>query len=97
MDTPHRNVIFRVHAVQRMFERGISREDVRDVLASGEIIEDYPDDNPYPSRLLLGYRGSRPLHVVAADNPSEPETIVITVYEPDPARWDATFRQRKSS
>jgi len=47
-------IIFRVHALQRMFERGVTQEDVRHVLATGETIERYPDDQPYPSRLILG-------------------------------------------
>ena len=29
-----------------------------------------------------------PLHVVAADNPEEEDTIVITVYEPEPDQWE---------
>lgn len=59
-------VIYRVHAVQRMFERGITEAEVRSVLTHGEEIAAYPDDNPYPSRLRLGWRGERPVHVVAA-------------------------------
>ncbi len=46
-------VRFRAHALRRMFERGISVEDVEAVLESREAIESYPDDQPYPSRLLL--------------------------------------------
>lgn len=87
---------FRVHAIQRMFHRQITEDDVRQVLQSGEAIEDYPNDLPYPSRLLLGFVGSRPLHVVAADNVRDQETIIITVYEPDPAQWDASFRNRRT-
>ena len=59
--------------------------------------EDYPDDAPYPSRLLLGYAGTRPLHVVAADHATGGEQIIITVYEPDPAQWEPTFTLRKKS
>jgi hypothetical protein len=33
--------------------------------------------------------------VVVADNKSEDEFIVITVYEPDPALWSEDFRRRK--
>ncbi len=69
-------------------------EDVRRVLAEGEVIEDYADDTPYPSCLILGWREDRPLHIVAAYNAQEDETIVVTVYEPDPSRWDVTFRRR---
>ena len=90
-----RRFIYRVHAVQRMFERGVSTGDVRRVLAEGEVIEEYPTDTPFPSRLVLALVNSRPLHVVAADNPLGDETYVITVYEPDPDQWDATFRLRK--
>jgi len=30
----------------------ISEPEVRYVIATGEIIEDYPDDSPYPSRRI---------------------------------------------
>ena len=88
-------LVFRVHALLRMFERRISTDDVKAVIGSGETIEDYPDDRPYPSRLVLGWRGARPLHVIVADNLSENELIVITAYEPDPELWEADFRRRK--
>jgi len=89
------HLVFRVHAIQRMFEHKISKEDVRQALATGKTIETYSDDKPYPSRLVLGWNGSRPIHVVAADNPVRHETIVITVYEPDPARWEPGFEKRR--
>ena len=88
-------LVFRVHALLRMFERRISTDDVKAVIGRGETIEDYPDDRPYPSRLVMGWRGARPLHVVVADNLSENELIVITAYEPDPSLWEADFRRRK--
>jgi len=87
-------LVFRVHALRRMFERQISVDDVRTVIGSGEIIEDYPDDKPYPSRLVLGWRGARPLHVVATHNLSDNEFIVVTVYEPDAKLWEHDFRRR---
>lgn len=48
-------LIFRIHALQRMFQRGIGAEDVQHVLTTGKTIEDYPADQPYPSRLVLGW------------------------------------------
>jgi hypothetical protein len=78
-----------------MFKRQVSINDVRHVLVTGEVIEDYPDDEPYPSRLVSGWVGNRPLHVVAAYNSEAGETIVITVYEPDPNLWEPDFRRRK--
>ncbi|MDP2659608.1 MAG: DUF4258 domain-containing protein [Dehalococcoidia bacterium] len=90
-----RRRVFRTHAIRRMFQRGISTEDVRNVLSTGEVIEQYPDDTPYPSRLILGWCASRPLHVVIADNAEGGEAIVVTVYEPDPNQWDPSFRRKK--
>jgi hypothetical protein len=86
-------LIFRVHAIQRMAQRRIRVEDIRRVLDTGEVIENYPDDFPYPSALVLGWIDRQAIHVVAVTTPAE--KIVITVHEPDPARWEADFKRRK--
>ncbi len=78
-----------------MIERQISVEEVRRVLEGGEVIENYPGDFPYPSRVVLGWSGTRPLHVVAAFNAEAKETIVITIYEPNMLEWKPGFRERK--
>jgi hypothetical protein len=88
-------LVFRVHAIARIFERRITEEEVRTTLEGGETIENYPDDTPYPSRLMLGWAAGRPIHVVAADNRQDEEVIVITVYEPDPDLWEPGFKRRK--
>lgn len=62
-----------------MFQRGITAQDVHLVLQGGETIEEYADDRPYPAKLVLGWSGSRPLHVVVAENIDSGETVVITV------------------
>ncbi len=95
MNMKGENVIFRVHAVQRMFERNISAEDVRKVLSDGVVIEDYPDDMPYPSRLMLGWCEGRPIHVVVAINVEDNSIVVVTVYEPDPDQWDTNSSRRR--
>jgi len=87
-------IIFRTHAIIRMFQRHVDEKDVRSVLEKGEIIERYPDDTPYPSRLILGWVENRPLHVVAAENIADNETIVITVYEPDQDKWSLSYKRR---
>lgn len=76
----------------------IQVDEVLQVLESGEIIEEYPEDKPYPSCLILGRtpRG-RPLHVVCAPVPDEGRLIIITTYQPDPARWDTDFRRRREA
>ncbi len=88
-------VTYRVHAIRRMFERGITESDVRTTLSDNQEIAAYPEDTPYPSRLLLGWGGDKPLHVVVAYNAQDDEHIVITVYEPDPALWEDGFKRRR--
>ena len=90
-----KRVVFSGHAIQRMFERAISRDDVLAVIAQGETIAEYPDDKPYPSRLLLWPIGSRPLHVVLAFDEEAGLCIAVTVYEPDLEHWNGDFRTRK--
>jgi hypothetical protein len=90
-------LVFRVHAIQRMHERSISEDEVRHVLMTGETIEAYASDIPYPSRLMLGWHGTRPIHVVVADDADDQTSIVITVYEPNLSEWDADFKRRKTS
>ena len=43
-----RSIIFSYHTRTRMFERGISSENVFPTLTKGEIIETYEDDTPCP-------------------------------------------------
>jgi len=91
-----REVIFSRHAVERMFERGLSPRDVRTVLEHGEVIEEIPDDKPLPSRLLLGFVEGGPLHVLAAFDRSDGTCIVVTTYRPDPSLWGPDFKTRRS-
>lgn len=78
-----------------MVERAITVDEVRTVVASGETIEHYPTDTPFPSRLVMGWSAGRPIHVVAADDPQSDITVVITVYEPDLQLWEPDFRKRR--
>jgi hypothetical protein len=76
-----------------MFERRITVEDVRAVVSEGEVVQNYPDDRPYPSRLVLGGRGTRPIHVVVAEDIEDGILIIVTAYEPDPIQWDSGFKR----
>ena len=78
-----------------MFQRGIGEEDVRRVLDTGDVVQEYPDDRPYASRLVLGWLGPRPIHVAVAHNKDHDELIVITVYEPHLDQWEPGFLRRK--
>jgi hypothetical protein len=78
-----------------MRQRHIDEEDIRHVVTTGEVIEDYPGTFPFPCRLVMGWCGSRCLHIVVADNKDAQEIIVITAYEPDPLEWELDLKKRK--
>jgi hypothetical protein len=59
------------HALRRMLEQRISRAAVKNIICTGELIEDYPDDTPFPSGLFFGIWQNQPLHVVISyDRPN---------------------------
>ncbi|GDY22050.1 hypothetical protein LBMAG56_33970 [Verrucomicrobiota bacterium] len=89
-------VEYSLHAVRQMVARNITPQEVTQTVLTGEVIEDYPNDKYGPSCLLFGRAAQqRPLHVQCT-HPSRPLVKVITAYEPDPAEWDATLKQRKT-
>jgi len=56
-------IAFKKHSIIRMYERKLLVDEVKEILLSGEIIENYPDDRPLPSCLIMGYTSSRvPVH-----------------------------------
>lgn len=86
---------FSKHAVDQSILRQISVQELREAIANGEIIEDYPEDKYGPSCLILGYtQAGRPLHIQCS-YPSRPLIKIITLYEPDPVRW-IDFRVRRT-
>jgi hypothetical protein len=85
---------FSKHAVDQSIIRRISVQELRDMIAHGEVIEDYPEDKYGPSCLIYGTTSAdRPLHVQCS-YPSRPLVKIITIYEPDPDKW-IDFKERK--
>ena len=94
VDSIHTNSIrITDHADEEAAEDGLSVVEVLKSIPGGEIIEQYPDDRPYPSCLI--YSDSHgPLHSVWAYNGESSWAVLITVYKPDPERW-INWRMRK--
>ncbi len=88
-------VIFSGHALRRMFERSLSKQSVLEILSNGEAIAEYPNDQPYPSVLLLGWVGKRAVHVVVAQSTTDYACYVITAYYPSSELWSDDFRVRR--
>jgi hypothetical protein len=87
--------IFSAHAIRQMFFRRISQAAVKAVIAYGEIIEETPDDEPYPSYLLLDFVDGMPIHVVVSQDMASQTCYVVTAYMPSLDLWRADFRRRR--
>ncbi len=84
---------FSKHAVDQSILRRISVQELREAIATSEVIEDYSEDKYGPSCLVLGFtQAGRPLHI---QYPSRPLVKIITLYEPDPDKW-IDFRVRRT-
>ena len=61
----------------------------------GELIENYPEDYPYPSCLIYGkILSGEPVHSVWAYDHESEIAFLITVYRPDPDKW-IDWKERK--
>lgn len=73
----------------------IFETEVYEAILNGEIIEEYMNDKPYPSILVLGHTLlKRPLHIVCAYDKIENTVIIVTVYQPNPNLW-TVYKRRK--
>ena len=86
------------HGYEELAADGVLVRDVVDGLAGAAVVEDYPDYPKGPCILVLEHdRNGQPIHVVwgipaGQDSPA----VVVTAYRPDPAKWDETWRKRRS-
>lgn len=93
-DSDH--VIITQHSATRLLERHIRYEDVLTAIATGEIIEQYPDDYPHPSCLILGVTiAEKRLHVVCGTDMVY--LWIITAYYPSIEKWESDFKTRRKS
>lgn len=87
------NYIITFHAHRRMDERGISTDDLVNLILDGTIIEEYPDSKPCPSALVAGNSGWRCCHAVVAL--CENHMRIVTVYWPEDGEWINHITRRK--
>ena len=89
-----RSIYWTDHILKRLRERGIRRDDIKNCIMTGKVIEEYTDDYPFPSCLILGYTAdSKPLHIVVGVG--DGLIWIITAYYPNPAEWNGDFSVRR--
>lgn len=90
------NIEITLHAAKRLAQRGILIDDILSCIKTGEIIEQYPDDYPYSSCLILGKSSTNLiLHVVVG---SDLATLwIVTAYYPNSEKWESDFKTRKGN
>ena len=95
--TRKRRVRITDHADEEAHNDGLSFDEIYSSVLVGEIIEQYPADEPYPSCLIYGKNiRDEPIHSVWAYNKEAESAALITVYRPDPSRWIDCRIRRKS-
>ncbi|MDZ8084458.1 MAG: DUF4258 domain-containing protein [Nostoc sp. DedQUE12b] len=89
------NLVFSRHAIQQMFYRRVSQKDVKTAIFYGEVIEENPDDTPYPSYLILDFIEGKPIHVVFSYDEATDTGYVVAAYIPDTNIWLDGFTTRR--
>lgn len=87
---------FSKHAVDQSILRQIRVTELKEAILNGQMIEDYPNDKYGPSCLICGITtAERPIHIQCS-YPSRPLIKIITLYQPQPNKWDYNFTIRVS-
>jgi hypothetical protein len=85
-----------IHAQQEMVDEDISLDQIRQAVANGHIVENYPEHRRSPCCLVNGRTQiGRPLHVVCTT--AQPVLIIITTYEPKLPKWSTPTQRGGTS
>jgi len=91
-----KKIIYSHHALDEMTSDNemVTADEVRDVIFSGEIVEDYPNDKRGHSCLMFGVPSTgKPIHLVCA--PKDEYLAIITVYRPTLDKWEPSLKVRR--
>ena len=87
-------ILWSKHALERLQERDISVDDVKNCIMTGEIIEEYPNDFPHPSALIFGYNSAeKVIHAVCGFD--ENLLYLVTAYIPTTAKFFEDLKTRR--
>lgn len=85
-----------VHAHQEMVEEDIAVSELLTGLDNCTLLENYPEHKRGACCLVCGRAETgRYLHVVCTYE--YPESVIITMYEPKPPKWETPYKRRVRS
>ena len=85
-----------LHALQEKEADDILLSEIKESFQNAEVIENYPEDKPFPSCLVLGFDfKNEPIHSVWAYDEISSMAVLITVYRPDSNKW-VEYKKRKN-
>ena len=87
---------FSKHAVDQSILRQIRVHEIKEVIANGQLIENYPTDKYGPSCLICGLTQTGRVIHIQCSYPIRSLIKIITVYEPDTERWNDNFTIRRT-
>lgn len=90
-----KNIRITLHAAKRLEQRRIFLKDVIACIMNGEIIEQYPDDYPYPSCLILGM--SIEDKYSCSHRKSRIGFVPYNSLFPSFDKWESDFKTRKEN
>ncbi|MGE0083183.1 MAG: DUF4258 domain-containing protein [Desulfococcaceae bacterium] len=93
----HKEVLFTSHALHQMNlpERMITKQEVKETVLYGEIIEDYQQDIRGHSCLFMrAVSPNRIIHVVCS--PKKEYLTIVSAYLPSHEKWESDWKTRKT-
>ena len=88
-------VLLTDHVFDKLRSIDLGLAEFEQLLENGEVIEETVIANSGLEALVLILEWIRPLHIVVVVDGVRREERILTVYEPDPTRWDNDLRRRR--
>ncbi len=90
-----KHILFLPQAIKQMSrpDRMITADEIKEAVFSGEIIEEYPEDQRGENYLVCHVKQNRSIHIVCS--PKTEYLAIVTAYLPSLDQWSLDFKVRR--